>query len=60
MKKHKNFNPKSEMDFIFVLDCNKCKYSKQKNLENKCKICSKLGNIPDVVKDLRPEIGSVL
>lgn len=51
MKKHKNFLPKSVMNFVFVLDYNKYKNTKEKNLENKFKSFSKLGNIPNVTSE---------
>lgn len=51
------------MDIVFVLDYNKYKRIKEKNLENKFKTYSKLDNIPDVLSEETktiPEIGSVL
>lgn len=51
------------MDFVFVLDYNKYKLTKEKTLENKSKTYSKLDNIQDVLSEETktiPEIGSVL
>lgn len=36
------------MNFVFLLDYNKYKNTKEKNLENKFKSFSKLGNVPNV------------
>lgn len=63
IKKHKNFYPKFKMDFVFVLDYNKYKRTKEKTLENKSKTYSKLDNIQDVLSEETKtisEIGSVL
>lgn len=51
------------MDFVFVLDYNKYKRTKEKTLENKSKTYSKLDNIQDVLSEETKtisEIGSVL
>lgn len=58
-----NFYPKSEMAVVFLLDYNKYKHTKEKNLENKLKTYSKLDNISDVLSEETktiPETCSVL
>lgn len=39
------------MNFVFVLDYNKYKYAKEKNLENKFKMFSKWGSIPNTISE---------
>lgn len=46
-----NFYPKSEMAVVFLLDYNKYKHTKEKNLENKFKTYSKLDNISDILSE---------